>query len=141
VQGTGLAIFKRIANSPRPQETLPRISDHLANERTYLAWLRTCFSLISLGFATNRFGFFLIELHAKAQSAAENTDISGGTRRFGLGMVIFGTLLTVLATLHYLRVEKDIQLSQTLRRPYLIWMVSVMALIFGASSVILLITG
>jgi putative membrane protein len=119
----------------------PRIGDHLANERTYLAWLRTCFSLISLGFASNRFGVFLAELHVKAQSNAASADTAPGTRRFGLGMVIFGTLLTILATAHYLRVQKDIENDLSLRRPYLVWVVSILAVVFGGSCVILLLSG
>ncbi|HOK48281.1 MAG TPA: DUF202 domain-containing protein, partial [Bryobacteraceae bacterium] len=36
--------------------------DHLANERTFLAWLRTAVALISLGIAINRFSLYLSRL-------------------------------------------------------------------------------
>ena len=32
---------------------------HLANQRTFLAWLKTCVALIGLGFIVSRFGLFL----------------------------------------------------------------------------------
>ena len=32
---------------------------HLANKRTFLAWLRTCVALIGLGFVVSRFGLLL----------------------------------------------------------------------------------
>jgi uncharacterized membrane protein YidH (DUF202 family) len=36
-----------------------RSQQHLANERTFLSWLRTCIALIGLGFIAARLGFFL----------------------------------------------------------------------------------
>jgi uncharacterized membrane protein YidH (DUF202 family) len=39
-----------------------RSAQYLANERTFLAWLRTCVALIGLGFVVSRFGLFLREL-------------------------------------------------------------------------------
>jgi putative membrane protein len=38
------------------------IRDHLANERTYLAWVRTALALIGLGFVLARMGLFLRHL-------------------------------------------------------------------------------
>jgi len=35
---------------------------HLANQRTFLAWLRTCVALIGLGFIVSRFGLFLFPI-------------------------------------------------------------------------------
>lgn len=46
-----------------------RTRDHLANERTFLAWVRTALGLIGLGFVLARMGLFLRELSA-AQAAA-----------------------------------------------------------------------
>ena len=40
------------------------VTNHLANERTFLAYLRTAVSLMSFGIAINRFSFFLIESNA-----------------------------------------------------------------------------
>ena len=36
-----------------------RLREHLANERTFLAWLRTSIALIGFGLAIARFGLFL----------------------------------------------------------------------------------
>src|SRR6516165_661830 len=37
------------------------VTDHLANERTYLAFLRTSVGLISFGITINRFSLFLLQ--------------------------------------------------------------------------------
>ena len=36
-------------------ESSPRVTDHLANERTFLAWFRTGLTLIALGIAAGQF--------------------------------------------------------------------------------------
>ena len=36
-------------------EQKPRVTDHLANERTFLAWFRTGLTLIALGIAAGQF--------------------------------------------------------------------------------------
>ena len=40
--------------STRPDLALPTVRDHLANERTLLAWLRTAITVIGLGFIIDR---------------------------------------------------------------------------------------
>ncbi len=41
---------------------IDRQREHQANERTFLAWLRTSIALIGFGFVIARFGLFLHEL-------------------------------------------------------------------------------
>jgi len=51
-----------------PDESAPSnpalTRDHLANERTFLAWVRTALGLIGLGFVLARMGLFLRQLEA-----------------------------------------------------------------------------
>ena len=58
---------------PSPQDSQPpaaaarpsgdrRLADHLANERTLLAWSRTSIAIIALGFVVARFGLLIREL-------------------------------------------------------------------------------
>jgi uncharacterized membrane protein YidH (DUF202 family) len=51
------------SDDQKPTETSPsRTRDHLANERTLLAWVRTSMAIIGLGFIVARFGLLLREL-------------------------------------------------------------------------------
>ncbi|MEM9945649.1 MAG: DUF202 domain-containing protein, partial [Cyanobacteria bacterium P01_D01_bin.36] len=51
-------------HSPPPTRRPDRQREHQANERTFLAWLRTSISLIGFGFAIARFGLFIQQLEA-----------------------------------------------------------------------------
>src|SRR5262245_385018 len=77
----------------------PHLSEHLANERTYLAYLRTSISLISFGITINRFSLYLIQSDKVPERALSHwamVDVG----RVGFGMVVFGLLLMIWAPLH-----------------------------------------
>ena len=71
--------------------------DHLANERTFLAWVRSCIAIMALGFVVARFGLLIRELgpHAPRQTP---TWLSTA---FGVAIVACGAALVVLATLRH----------------------------------------
>ena len=49
---------------------IPRFRDHAANERTYLAWVRTAVAIMAFGFLVERFDLFLAYL---GRSGSANT--------------------------------------------------------------------
>ncbi len=49
-----------------------RSQQYLANERTFLAWIRTCISLIGLGFIIAKFNFFIDEFRLIIQTNNSN---------------------------------------------------------------------
>jgi len=71
--------------------------DHLANERTFLAWIRSCIAIMALGFVVARFGLLIRELGARAPRHP-SVGLSTG---FGVALVVCGALLTILAMLRY----------------------------------------
>ncbi len=71
--------------------------DHLANERTFLAWTRTCIAVMALGFVVARFGLLIRELGPNAPRRTP-TGLSTGV---GVALVICGAALVILATLRY----------------------------------------
>jgi putative membrane protein len=53
-----------------------KTTDHLANERTFLAWVRTALGLIGLGFVLARMGLFLRQIAITTEGLA-NTGAAG----------------------------------------------------------------
>ena len=92
--------------NPSPQQT-PPVSprDHLANDRTLLAWARTGIAVIALGFVVARFGLLLRELGRGIPSHAP----AGISTVFGVAIVLAGAGLMGLSLLQYLRIGKAIE--------------------------------
>jgi len=91
------------AQPPKPTGQ-SRLSDHLANERTLLAWARTGVSLMALGFVVARFGLLIRELSA----IHTNTLPTGAANWFGIVLIIFGAALVGLSLMRYLRIARGI---------------------------------
>lgn len=83
-------------------------TEYLANERTFLAWIRTSIAIISLGFVVAKFSVWLNELAARMQLAVP-THHTGASMPIGISMMVFGGLLAVLAAWHYHVVNLSIE--------------------------------
>jgi putative membrane protein len=84
-----------------------KATEYLANERTFLAWIRTSIAIISLGFVVAKFGVWLRELAARL---APQTPIpsTGFSLPMGVAMMALGGALAVLAAWHYHLVNRAI---------------------------------
>ena len=84
-----------------------KATEHLANERTFLAWVRTSIAIMSLGFVVAKFGLWLRELGARV---APQTPIhgSGFSGPIGMAMIAFGGLLELLAAWRFHVVNRQI---------------------------------
>lgn len=87
---------------------IPHFSDHAANERTYLAWVRTAIAIMAFGFLLERFDLFLASLSHVASVAAHSLHLRG-SEWAGLLLIIFGALVILLATLRFLRCRRNIE--------------------------------
>jgi putative membrane protein len=76
---------------------IPQFNDHAANERTYLAWLRTGISIIAFGFVLERFSLFLHTV-ADTLGGKHGAALSHGGREAGVVMVVAGLLALALST-------------------------------------------
>ena len=77
-----------------------RASEYLANERTFLAWIRTSIAIISLGFVVAKFSLWLHEL-ALGLGPQVHTYQAGFSMPIGITMMALGGLVTVLAAWRY----------------------------------------
>ena len=94
-----------IEHLKRQQAELHHVSEHLANERTILAWVRTAIAVITLGIAINRFSLFLAEFaHIVPGGRTANTH----AEELGVGLVILGIAMMLGAIWHYLDVARAI---------------------------------
>ena len=83
-------------------------SDHAANERTFLAWVRTGIAVIAFGFVIEKFNLFVL-----AMASANSTDagrrlqlerLSGPLGRYdGLALILVGIALIVAAAVRFVR--------------------------------------
>jgi putative membrane protein len=93
-------------------------TDHAANERTYLAWVRTGIAVIAFGFVIEKFNLFLLsmaevgvgsEMH-HSQLAA----LSGSIGRYdGLALILGGVGLVILATVRFMRIMRLLDDAQS----------------------------
>ena len=94
---------------PEPHANPNLLRDRLANERTFLAWLRTGIAITSLGFVVARFDIFLqqlVELNPQPTSAGEAATQSDAAIPIGVILVIAGPVIVVMAAIRYLHTER-----------------------------------
>src|ERR1700724_470187 len=95
---------------------IKNFGDHAANERTFLAWVRTAIAVMAFGFLIEKFDLFLA--FAAAQSMARAPALHG--QRFaneaGLAFIFLGVAMIVIAAVRFFRAAKDIDSEKTVPR-------------------------
>jgi putative membrane protein len=91
---------------PRHVGTSKRVTDHLANQRTFLAWIRTGLATITFGFVVERFGLLLRELGFKI-GLTEIIPIPYSTF-FGVSLTLLGVIMMVVALFEFLQIRRSI---------------------------------
>jgi putative membrane protein len=84
-----------------------KLREHLANERTFLAWVRTSVALIGLGFVIVKFALFLKEISLLIGEQV-NPESQGFSAVIGVVIVAFGVAISPFAFYQYKKVEKQI---------------------------------
>jgi putative membrane protein len=84
-------------------------SEFLANERTFLAWIRTSVAILSLGFVIAKFRIWMHELGPNSSANLPHAKFAESSI-VGVAMIVLGGLLAVLAAWRYhvvnLQIEK-----------------------------------
>ncbi len=113
----------------------------LANERTFLAWFRTCIALIGLGFIVSRFSLFLKQFGVITKTLtvdvlANNMNPSS---LLGMGIIILGIVLLIYALKNYVDIDKSIQNGiKYVPRHSLIYTATITITVFGIIIVVYL---
>ena len=105
------------------KEPVDRSRQHLANERTFLSWMRTSIALIGLGFIVARFGLFLrefalvvksnynVNINSNNSNATATASLFGHYQSslIGITIIILGIALIGLALRNYLITRSHIE--------------------------------
>jgi putative membrane protein len=88
---------------------------HMANERTFLSWIRTSIGIMAFGFVVEKFAIFIkqascflgnrTEFNGSLEQVPHST---GYSSVFGIALIGLGALMGVLAFIQYKKVEKQI---------------------------------
>ena len=111
-----------------------RVSDHLANERTFLAWTRTSIAVMSLGFVVAKFSLWLRALGTRIQPQAPLRS-AGTSLPLGVSMMAFGSVLAIAALMHYRAVNRAIARGEAGSNDRLIIGVSPLVALLGAAMI------
>ncbi len=87
--------------------TSKKVTDHLANQRTFLAWMRTGLATITFGFVVERFGLLLRELGLRNASSTTSSTIHYSAI-IGVSLVALGVLIMVVALISFLQIRRSI---------------------------------
>jgi putative membrane protein len=94
-----------------------RYSDHAANERTFLAWVRTAIAVMAFGFVIEKFDLFL----RAAVSATAFKQIAPHGQKFanaaGLAFIAIGVVIIVIAGVRFVWTTKAIDSEEAVPSP------------------------
>ncbi|MGB6538531.1 MAG: DUF202 domain-containing protein [Xanthobacteraceae bacterium] len=96
---------------------IKRYSDHAANERTFLAWVRTAIAVMAFGFVIEKFDLFLLAL----APAASLKQVAPHGQKFanaaGLAFIAIGVVMIVIAGIRFVWTSKAIEIDATVPSP------------------------
>ena len=114
---------------------IDRQREHQANERTFLAWLRTSIALIGFGIAIARFGLFLRQIQVAVTQKPVATNPFLSSENLGVSLVIFGIIVISLAAWRYNQVFWQIERGNYRPNRWLVWMMAGVVTVLGSLSI------
>jgi putative membrane protein len=90
---------------------IKRYSDHAANERTFLAWVRTAIATMAFGFLIERFDLF-IRFASREVGVVDTAPSRNAADWAGLAFVVIGLAMIVVAAVRFFRTAKEIDSEQ-----------------------------
>ena len=99
-------MFRKIFSEERRQARVKNRRVHMANERTFLAWIRTCIRIMAFGFVIEK---FIIPFDYKNTAGGHCLfDEHQYVTFLGIFLVFLGVSAGLLATYRFLKTEKEI---------------------------------
>jgi putative membrane protein len=105
-----------------------RASDHLANERTFLAWVRTGAAIVVFGFAIGRFSIAIRQLTALQGHAVKSAGISVV---MGSVTIVAGVALVVAGQVRYRKTRAQLTAGTFEPAGFVVDLITILMVLFG----------
>jgi putative membrane protein len=105
-----------------------RSSDHLANERTFLAWVRTGAAIVVFGFAIGRFSIAMRQLTALQGHAVRTAGMSVWLGSF---TILAGLALVVAGLVRYRKTRVQLETGTFEPAGFVLDLITILTVVFG----------
>lgn len=105
-----------------------RARDHLANERTFLAWVRTSVAIVVFGFAIGRFAIAMRQLTAFQGVASKTTGLSVW---MGMSSILAGVVMVVAGLVRYRKTRAQLDEGKFEPAGFVVDLVTIVTALFG----------
>ncbi len=105
-----------------------RARDHLANERTFLAWVRTGAAIVVFGFAIGRFSIAIRQLSALQGHPTHTTGLSVW---LGTTAIITGVAMVIAGLIRYHRTRSLLEAGEFQPAGFVLDLVTIITVLFG----------
>ena len=109
-------------------ENSNRARDHLANERTFLAWVRTSVAIVVFGFAIGRFAIAMRQLAAFQGHASKTTGLSVW---MGMSSILAGIAMVVAGLMRYRKTRSQLEAGRFEPAGFVLDLVTILTVLFG----------
>lgn len=84
----------------------PKFTEHSANERTFLAWIRTAIAIMAFGFLVEKFTLFLDYISLSMKQPPMGGGHAAAT--LGFALIVLGVAMIIVSTLRFKLIEREI---------------------------------
>lgn len=105
-----------------------RARDHLANERTFLAWVRTAIAIVVFGFAIGRFSIAIRQLAAFQGHSPHRGGVSVW---MGAVSIIAGVVLVIAGLVRYRKTRALLDAGRFQPAGFVLDLVTILTVLFG----------
>lgn len=95
-------------NAMEEKQSKVPLSDQLANERTFLAWIRTAVAIMGFGFVVVKFSIFIKTVSISMSHPPQSQQIES-SHLIGISLVALGTAIIILSYLRYTATAKGLE--------------------------------
>ena len=105
-----------------------RARDHLANERTFLAWVRTGAAIVVFGFAIGRFAIAMRQL---AAFSGHPVRTAGFSVWMGASSIVAGVVLVIAGLVRYRKTRTQLDAGTFQPAGFVLDLVTILTVLFG----------